>query len=103
MKKIFKTSDGRIYMNVTEKAEKLFSTHMFDLYVVWEKEDKTFRLPVTDRQDIAVAMEYNKSIAIEIASIQDVIDLIPMRPDKWEKADKLLHNGFIYIRYDDLF
>jgi hypothetical protein len=103
MKKIFKTSDGRIYLSITQKAEQLFEVGMFDMYAVWEKGDNVFRLPILEKEDIDIAHKYDKSICIEIASVQDIIDIIPMKPDKWDKADKVLHNGFIYIRYDDLF
>ena len=103
MKKIIKSSDGKIYLNVTDKATALFHTHAFDMYAVWEKSGTTFRIPIMEKQELDYALQNEKSVCIEVADIEDLINLIPMKPEKWEQADKVLHDGYIYIRYADLF
>lgn len=103
MKKIIKSSDGKIYFNVTDKAEALFHSKAFDLYAVWEKAGSTLRIPIFEKQELDYALANEKTICIEIASLEDLINLIPLKPEKWEQADKILNNGYIYIRYADLF
>lgn len=103
MKKIIKSSDGKVYLNVTDKADALFATHAFNMFAVWEKGESTLRIPIIDKHELQFALENDKAVCIEIASLEDLINLLPMKPEKWESADKVLHNGYIYIRYADLF
>lgn len=103
MKKIIKSSDGKIYLNVTDKASELFNSNAFDMYAVWEKLGTTLRIPILETQELEYALQNDKAVCIEIADIEDLINLIPMRPEKWDHADKVLHDGYIYIRYADLF
>ena len=103
MRNLIKSMDGKIFLNVTDKAETLFSTQAFNMYAVWEKADATLRIPIQDKHELQFALENDKAVCIEIASLEDLVNLLPMKPEKWELADKVLHNGYIYIRYADLF
>lgn len=96
MQKFFKTTDGAVYMDVSSKAFTIYDTKIFDLYGVWEKEGNIYRIPITDREDVQTCFDYHKFICIEV----------PYRchcnTDRWADADKIVHNGFVYVRYSDI-
>lgn len=96
MRKSFKTTDGLTFMDVSDKAFAIFDYKLFDLHAVWQKGDTTYRIPITERDDIQVALDYHKFICIEVPS------LCQCNVDKWSDADKILHNGYIYVRYSDI-
>lgn len=96
MKKFLKSMDDMLYMNVTDKAQALFG--IFDLFVLWEKGDTTYRLPVTSGDELRFALtQPEKFICIEIGNVP------PARKLNWERADTITHNGYIYVKYNDLF
>lgn len=96
MRKYFKTMDGLSFMDVSDKAFALFDHKLFDLYALWNKGDTTYRIPITDRGDIQVALDYHKSICIEVPH------QCQCNVDKWTEADKLIHEGYVYVRYSDI-
>lgn len=96
MAKIFKTLDGMQCMDVSKKAYEIFDANLFDLYVVWEKGDKTYKLPVTERTDIDFALQFKKFVCINTGPACQC-DI-----DRWSDADKIIHNGYLYVRYSDI-
>jgi hypothetical protein len=98
--KIVKSSDGMLWLDVTDKAEKLFKADVFQLFFVWESEGKTLRIPIDDEDDLKYALNNKGIICLIIEG--DVSDVTDITKDSWESADKISHNGFIYVRYSDL-
>jgi hypothetical protein len=96
MQKFFKTLDGIQYMDVTPKAYKIFDEKLFDLHAVWQKEDKTYKIPIQDKEDIDIAIQYGKYVCIEIGKT------CQCGHDRWADADKITHNGYVYVRYSDI-
>ena len=96
MQKFFKSSDGLMYMDVSAKAFAIYDTKIFDLYAVWQKEDNVYRIPITEREDIQIAFDYHKFICIEVPY------KCQCNVDKWADADKIIHDGYIYVRYSDI-
>jgi hypothetical protein len=96
MEKIFKTLDGMLCMDVTSKAYRIFDEKLFDLFAVWQKEDKTYKIPIHDKEDINIAIQYGKYICIEVGHA------CQCDKDKWSDADKITHNGYVYVRYSDI-
>lgn len=87
--------DGLLYMDVTEKAVQILDTNLFDLHVVWQKGDTVYKIPALDREDIEMAIKYGKNICIEVGP------QCHCNTEKWRDADKIVHNGFVYIKYSD--
>ena len=50
--KIVKSSDGVLWLDVTDKAEKLFKADLFQLFLVWKVEEKNLRIPIDDEDDL---------------------------------------------------
>ena len=98
--KIVKSSDGMLWLDVTDKAEKLFKADLFQLFLVWKVEEKTLRIPIDDEDDLKFALKSEGIICLIVEG--DVSDITDITKDSWEKADKISHNGFIYVRYSDL-
>lgn len=88
--------DGMLYMDVSKKAYKIFDAEIFDLFILWEKEGKTFRIPLLERDEIKIAFDYHKSVCIEVPH------QCTSSVDMWANADKILHDGYIYVRYSDI-
>lgn len=96
MQKVFKTLDGILCLDVTTKAYKILDEKLFDLFAVWQKDDKTYKIPIQDKDDIDIAIQYGKYICIEVGKACNCT------VDKWKDADKILHEGYIYVRYSDI-
>ena len=96
MEKFYKTIDGIHYMDVSEKAFAIFDCKLFDLYAIWEKDNEINRIPITKRGDIQVAFDYHQTICIEVPYN------CSCHAERWAEADKIVHNGFIYVRYSDI-
>ncbi len=103
MAKILKTSDGMLYMNVTPHAFELWRSKTFDLFVLWEKGSTVYKIPILEEVELTYAMtQEGKYICIEIGSAEQLSDLLKIKSFKWEKADTIIHEGFVYIKYNDL-
>jgi len=103
MKKYFKASDDRLYLNVTEKAHKLFDSNLFELYVLWEKTGTTFRLPVTSEAELNFAMsQKEKFICIEIGSVEELSSYLNVKPIRLDKAETISHDGYLYVKCNDI-
>ena len=96
MQKFFKAMDGMLYMDVSSKAFKIFDANIFDLFILWEKGERTFKIPLMERDEIQVAFDFGKSVCIEVCPT------CSCGVDKWSDADKIIHNGFVYVRYSDI-
>lgn len=96
MQKFFKTLDGMQCMDVSSKAYKILDEKLFDLFAVWQKDDKTYKIPIQDKEDINIALQYGKYICIEIGHA------CQCNHDRWANADKITHNGYVYVRYSDI-
>lgn len=101
MKKHFKSIDGALYLNVTPQAKKLWQS--VDLFVLWEKGDKTYRLPINTEEELNFALhQEGKSICMEIGTEDELSLYIHKNIEKWSQADTITHNGFIYVRCNDI-
>lgn len=102
MSKIIQSKEGFIWLDVTEDANKIFFCNLFNLFLVWEKDGNTFRVPIEDEIDLDYAIEIGGRICIEIgnSSGSDKIEFVTR--DSWNSADKITHNGYVYVRYNDL-
>jgi hypothetical protein len=103
MAKIFKALDGMLYMNVTPHAYELWRGKTLDLFVVWEKGATVYKLPILEEVELTYALtQEGKHICIEIGSAEQLSDLLKIKSFKWEKADTITHEGFLYVKYNDL-
>lgn len=96
MKKFFKAMDGLLYMDVTEKALKIFDSNLFELFAVWQKGETIYKIPVLDREELDVAISYGKYLCIEVGP------QCHCNPDRWSDADKIIHEGYVYVKYSDI-
>jgi len=102
MSKIIQSREGFVWLDVTPKANKIFFSKLFPLYLVWRDNEKTLRIPILDEIDLDYAMGINGMICIEVGDTKDseAIDFVTL--NSWESADKITHNGYVYVRYNDL-
>lgn len=105
---LINTKEGFIWLDVTDKAKKIFDSGAFELFHVWKTDGKTFRIPIETELDLEYALSYpfpateHHSVCIEVGDNQDgkKIDFVTL--DSFSAADKINHNGYIYVRYADL-
>jgi hypothetical protein len=103
MKKYFKTGDGYLYLNVTAHANELWQSKSIELFVLWEKGNTTYRLPVMSEEELTFALNQDgKNICIEIGTAEELSGLFEQRIDKLSTADTITHNGFLYVRCNDI-
>lgn len=103
MKTYYKTIDGMVYLNVDKKAQKLWDSKTFDMYVIWEKGTTTYRLPLIDDAEFKFAIQQQgKAICIEIGREDEIMHALSMSRLSWSNAETIIHNGYVYVRYNDL-
>jgi len=105
---LIKSQEGFVWLDVTDRAQKIFNSQCFELFHVWKKEEKTFRMPIADETDLKYALETpfpaseQHSICIEVGDGHENKKLDFVTLESWDNADKIQHNGYIYVRYADL-
>lgn len=101
MAKVFKAVDEKLYLDVTEQAQILFP--QVPLFAVWQKGETIYRLPITTGIELHFALDNDKSVCLEVADARLIRRLYGSPKLKFEDADFITHNGFLYVKYNDLF
>lgn len=105
MEKLIKSQDGYLWMDVTEKAQSVFDTGLFNLQAVWSKEneeDVLMRMPIESQEELNIVLQTGKSVCIYVGRVSESISLGFVTQDSWTAADKISHEGNIYVRFKDL-
>lgn len=103
---LIKSQEGFVWLDVTDKAKRVFDSRCFELFHVWKSGDKTFRMPIETEEELKCALDTSfptseqHSICIEVGDGNKKLDFVVL--ESWDNADKIQHNGFIYVRYADL-
>tara|TARA_R110002167_G_scaffold79098_2_gene218562 strand:+ start:1285 stop:1563 length:279 start_codon:yes stop_codon:yes gene_type:complete len=91
MNNLIITKDRFVYLDVSNKAMKLFGN--IELYAYLSGEDAEWAIGSIDELEEALSM--NLPIVIEGGHLPK------HRP--FSKVDKLINNGYVYVKYADLF
>lgn len=105
MEKLIKSQDGHLWIDVTDKAQAVLDAGIFNLQAVWAKEneeDVLMRAPIEGQEGLNHALNTNKSICIYAGRVSESISLGFVTQDSWTAADKITHEGNIYVRFKDL-
>lgn len=103
MKKYFKTGDDYIYMDVTNHAPELWQSKSIELFVLWEKESTTYRMPIMSDEELTFALNQDgKFICIEIGTAEDLSGMFEQRREKLNNANTITHDGYVYVRCNDI-
>lgn len=94
------TANGDVFIEVTEKAKEVFATNLFDMYEVWEKDGITHKYLLTNMVDLNRACDTEHAICVGGGKLSD--DRLLITTVSWDMADKITHDGFIYVRYSDI-
>lgn len=94
------SNDGEVFMDVTKDADNVRKADLFTLYEVWEKDGKVHKYMITDINDFRRAVSTKHAICVLVGSLKDKRTVITQ--SSWEGADKIMHEGFIYVKYSDL-
>jgi hypothetical protein len=94
------TAGGEVFVEVTDKAKEVFNSGLFDLYEVWEKDGVTHKYILTTASDLLRACDTNHAICINGGRLDE--DRLLITRVSWDMADKITHDGFIYVRYSDI-
>lgn len=98
--KLIKTTDGRIWMDVTQESYAL--PRVFTLHYLFEKQNYTECLPVRDLEHHNQILKDKGTITIYVGELPNMNTIDHVTAESWEQADKIQHDGFIYVRYSDL-
>ena len=105
---IIKPSENCVWLDVTEKAKQVFESGAFKLYHVWRIDGMTRRAPINTEYDLRVVLDRIGGIALSHSICIDITEHVEngkaefVTLPSWESADKIQHNGYIYVRYSDL-
>lgn len=98
--RIIESSDGFIWYDITEKSYRILESGVFPLYAVWKRDGNTFRVRVIHVEELDYFVSIGTPICIELSNESDKLDFVTL--DSWNNADKINHEGYIYVRYADL-
>lgn len=94
------TAKGEVFIEVTDKAKEVFASGLFTMYEVWEKDGVTHKYMLTNMIDLQRACDTNHAICIGGGMLNG--DRLLITRVSWDMADKITHDGFIYVRYSDI-
>lgn len=92
--------DKFVWCDVTDKARELLRLNIFQLFAVWERDGSTFRIPITDETELEYCLGNMYSVCIELSDQSERMRFVTV--NSWNEADKITHNGHVYVRYADL-
>lgn len=102
MAKIIKSPHGNCYIDVSDKAVALYETSALSLYQVYMDGDTVQMVaPIWTSEELYDALDKNVLICIEIDRVQPEENTC-VEMTSWEKADKIQHDGYVYVRSADL-
>lgn len=94
--------DKIIYMSVHNKARALWGA--MDLFVVWQKGETTYKLPILSEEELTFALQQEgKVVCIEIGSAEELNPIVVPTITNWDKVDSITKDGFLYVKYNDIF
>ena len=91
MNKLVVFKDGFVWLDVTHKAKEIFSSGLFELYVLYDDESEGL---VESIDEINEALELGLTIAIEGGHLKNSVP--------FHEADKKLINGYWYVKMAEL-
>ena len=99
---IITSTDGVVWIDVSDRARRIFNADLFQLYHVWEHGGRTLRIPIVDEVDLEYAEQTGHPICIEVGRLSKGELSDKVTADSWRDADKITHNGYVYVKYNDL-
>lgn len=94
--------DRLVYMSVHSKAKSLWG--IIDLFVVWQKGDTTYKLPILSEEELLFALQQEgKVVCIELGPADELYSLVSPSVINWDKVDSITKDGFLYVKYNDVF
>lgn len=96
------SSDGFIWMDVTDMALNVFESGLFVLHGVWQEGEATRYERIIELDDLKHAINKERRICIFVSKQSETQSLGPVTPESWNSADKITHEGHIYVRFKDI-
>ncbi|QGH72889.1 MAG: hypothetical protein [Podoviridae sp. ctrTa16] len=100
--KLIKSKEGFVWLDVTEKALNVFESKLFELYGLSEFSDKIICHKITSIEDLKSASDNSHKICVPIGNIDDAKPSGVLVSTNWIGADKITHEGHVYIRAKDI-
>lgn len=100
--RLITSSDGMTWMDVTDKAKEVFNAGLFRLYEFYENGETTVRIPIESHEHLNMVLNADRSVVIKVGQGRPIQSEETITKESWNLADKISHNGFIYVRYTDL-
>ena len=102
MSKIIKSADGYIWMDVTEKALNVWETGLFDMHDLVSIGNSLITSKIRNIEELSKASQLDHRICIPIGKLSESKSVGFLVSSTWGSADKITHDGHIYIRAKDI-
>lgn len=105
MDKLIKSKDGYLWIDVTENAQAVFDTGLFNLQAIWSEDEENSvitRVPIDTQRDVNYALQKNKRVCIYAGELNKSKSLGFVNKDSYSSAHKIVHEGHLYVRFKDL-
>lgn len=93
---------GDIYMDVTDKATMMWIGVGLELFMVWQHGGRIHAIPIQSYEELTHAIDTERKVCIKIGTTDQLATLVNVNPENFERADKIIHDGYVYVRYNDL-
>lgn len=90
------------WMDVTDMAKEVFNSGLFRIYEFYENGDTIVRIPIMSPEHLLMVLNADRSVVIKVGQGRPIQTEETITKESWNLADKISHNGFIYVRYTDL-
>lgn len=102
MDRLIRSKSGSIWMDVTDRAKELFNSGVLDLYEFYETKDTTIHTPIRQSDRLLQVLDSDSRVCLFVGMGTHPSIIEEVTVESWQMADKISHNGFIYVKYSDL-
>jgi hypothetical protein len=103
MSNIIIDSEGMLFFAVDKESNNIMKHDVFTLFKVWhDEEDWQSKVIKNEAELIQAKNEKNIFICLSLGRL-DASMILPCIPEgRWNNADTIVHEGFVYVKANDL-
>lgn len=103
MNNIIINSDGMLFFVVDKEASSIMKNDIFTLFKVYHDGEDWQSKAIINEADLITARLEDKTYICLCLGTLDASMILPCLPDgRWNNADSVVHNGFVYVKANDL-
>lgn len=95
-----KAHENYIFYDVTDKSLELIG--ILPLYELWEDDFNKYYTPLEYDYEVQRALTMNHKVCMAIGTLDNDRVIIRNGINSWMDCKKIVHEGFVYVKFNDL-